>query len=145
MNMSFISYQIQKLAPQSFMVKITWRSDHPWFAIFSVIIYCVDSGNTPYSVCSVPWEDIFSTVGDIFSTSGVFSTVEGMVINVGYWTAPHVYYHDISQWHWTLKCGEPEHPPLYSRYPPTVLEKSPHGTKPPLSLFTVLNTHYTGS
>ena len=38
-NMSFISYQIQKLAPQRIMVKTTWRSYHPWSAIFSVIVY----------------------------------------------------------------------------------------------------------
>ena len=38
-NMSAISYQIQKLVPQRIMVKTTWKTDHPWCAIFSVIVY----------------------------------------------------------------------------------------------------------
>ena len=29
-----------KLVPQRIMVKTTWRSDHPWSAIFCVIVYC---------------------------------------------------------------------------------------------------------
>ena len=33
--------------------------------------------------CSVPWGEIMSTVGDILSTVGVFSTVGDIMINVG--------------------------------------------------------------
>ena len=38
-NISFISYQIQKLVPERTMVKTAWRSDQTWSAIFSVIVY----------------------------------------------------------------------------------------------------------
>ena len=37
--MSLISYRIQMLVLQRVMEKITWRSDHPWSAIFYVILY----------------------------------------------------------------------------------------------------------
>ena len=34
----------KKLVPQRIMVKTTWRTDHPWSAIFSVIVYgCIFS------------------------------------------------------------------------------------------------------
>ena len=42
-------YQIQKLAPQRIIVKATGRSDHPWSAIFRVIIYTAHKINEKFT------------------------------------------------------------------------------------------------
>ena len=39
MNISFITYQTEKLRSQRIMVKTTYKSDLPWAAIFSVIVF----------------------------------------------------------------------------------------------------------
>ena len=41
MNISFITYQTEKLRLQRIIVKTTCKSDLPWSAIFSVIVYGV--------------------------------------------------------------------------------------------------------
>ena len=38
-NMSFISYQIEKLLLQRIMVKTTWRTGLPWSIIFCIMVY----------------------------------------------------------------------------------------------------------
>ena len=51
-----LKHEIKTLVAQRIMVKATLRSDHPWSAIFCVIVYC-------YKVSLVDWRSLLNSPG----------------------------------------------------------------------------------
>ena len=124
--MSFITYQIKKLVPQSIIVKTTSRSDRLWSFNFSLMVYSKLS-RLYYSVHFIKLRLLLQFLVLRLIVEGRFAIRNFLYIagnsrqrrrhtistNVGVqyeeYNIPHIY-HDIP--HGT------EYPTRYSRYPP---------------------------